>query len=95
MTKDEQLEVLRTLDKLPLNQAKNIALEILNSIQLPPMTDSRLSSTKKRAKVNKLVYQIKNYNSTAQVCSTMWNLEQALGGYRIINSSWDNHYKGI
>jgi hypothetical protein len=95
MTKDDQLTILGTLDKLALNEAKTKAMEILNSIQVPPMTDSRESAIQKRASVNKLKYDIQNANTSKYVCESMWGPFLSKEGLGVMNSAWKKHYKGI
>lgn len=95
MTKDEQLVILGTLDKLPLNEAKAKAMEILDSIQVPPMTDSSESAMRKRASINKLKYDIQNANTSKYVCKSMWGPFLSNEGLGVTNSAWKSHYKGI
>lgn len=87
MTKDEQLAILGTLDKLPLNEAKAKALEILDTF--PTKT------VRQAAAVNRLIYDIKNANTSKYVCESMWRPLLASEGLRVTGSSWDKHYKGI
>ena len=87
MTKDEQLAILGTLDKLPLNEAKTKALEILATF--PTKT------VRHKAAVNRLTYDIQNANTSKYVCESMWRPFLASEGLRVTGSGWDKHYKGI
>lgn len=87
MTKDDQLAILGTLDKLPLNEAKSKALEILATF--PTKT------VRQKAAVNRLTYDIQNANTSKYVCESMWRPLLASEGLRVTDSGWDRHYKGI
>lgn len=87
MTKDEQLAILGTIDKLPLNEAKTKALEILATF--PTKT------VRQTAAVNRLTYDIQNANTSKYVCESMWRPLLASEGLRVTGSGWDKHYNGI
>ncbi len=87
MTKDEQLEVLNVLDKLPLDEAKSKALEIISTF--PTKT------VRQTASVNRLKYDIETANTSKYVCESMWRSYLASQGLRVTNSTWDKHYKSI
>ncbi len=87
MTKDEQLAILGTIDKLPLNEAKTKALEILATF--PTKT------VRQTAAVNRLTYDIQNANTSKYVCESMWRPLLASHGLRVTGSGWDKHYNGI
>ena len=87
MTKDEQLDVLNVLDKLPLNEAKSKALEIISSFPT--------KSVRQTAAVNRLQYDIETANTSKYVCESMWRSYLASQGLRVTDSSWDKHYKSI
>jgi len=87
MTKDDQLAVLQSLDKLPLAEAKSKALEIIATF--PTKT------VRQKAAVNRLTYDIQNANTSAYVCESMWRPYLASQGLRVTDSSWDKHYRSI
>lgn len=87
MKKDEQLDILNVLDKLPLAEAKSKALEIIATF--PTKTVSQTAST------NRLKYDIETANTSRYVCETMWRSYLASQGMRVTGSSWDKHYKSI
>lgn len=87
MTKDEQYEILRTLDKLPLDEAKARALEIISTFKTKTLDQ--------KARVNQLTYDIKTATSPEYVCESMWRAWLASEGLRVTDSSWDRHYKSI
>lgn len=87
MTKDEQLAILNVLDKLPLEEAKSKALEIITTF--PTKTVSQ------KAAVNRLTYDIQNANTSKYVCESMWRPYLASQGLRVTDSSWHKHYKSI
>ena len=87
MTKDDQLTILGTIDKLPLNEAKTKALEILATF--PTKT------VRQKAAVNRLTYDIQNANTSKYVCESMWRPLLASEGLRVTGSGWDKHYNGI
>jgi hypothetical protein len=87
MTKDDQLAVLGTLDKLPLNEAKTKALEILATF--PTKT------VRQTAAVNRLIYDIKNANTSKYVCKSMWGPFLSNEGLGVTGSAWKSHYNGI
>lgn len=87
MTKDDQLAILGTLDKLPLNEAKSKALEILATF--PTKT------VRQKAAVNRLTYDIQNANTSKYVCESMWRPFLASEGLRVTDSAWNKHYNGI
>jgi hypothetical protein len=87
MKNDNQLEILRTLDKLPLNEAKVIALEIIETF--PSKT------VKQKASANRLAYDIQNANTSKYVCESMWRPYLASLGLRVTDSSWNKHYSSI
>lgn len=87
MTKDDQLAILGTLDKLPLNEAKTKALEILAIFSTKTL--------RQKASVNQLIYDIKNANTSKYVCESMWRAELASEGLRVTGSPWNKHYNGI
>tara|TARA_A100001201_G_scaffold50559_1_gene50331 strand:- start:339 stop:590 length:252 start_codon:yes stop_codon:yes gene_type:complete len=77
------LEVLRTLDKKPLNEAKTIALDILDK------------SDTKATRLNRLKYDINRANTAIEVTRIMWTTYMAGTGYRVHGSSWDKHYRSV
>jgi len=77
------LEVLRTLDKKPLNEAKTLALEILEK------------SETEAVRLNRLVYDINHAPTSAEVTRIMWTTYMAGTGYRVHGSSWDKHYRSV
>lgn len=87
MTKDEQLDVLKTLDKLPLAEAKQKALEIIATF--PSKT------VKQVAAINRLTYDINNANTSKYVCESMWRPFLASEGLRVTDSVWNKHYSSI
>jgi hypothetical protein len=87
MTKDEQLEVLQTLDKLPLAEAKEKALAIIATFPT--------KSVKQQAAVNRLAYDINNANTSKYVCESMWRPYLASQGLRVTDSAWNKHYSSI
>lgn len=87
MTKDEQMDVLNVLDKLPLDEAKSKALEIISTF--PTKT------IRQTASVNRLKYDIETANTSKYVCESMWRSYLASQGLRVTDSSWDKHYKSI
>ena len=88
-------DILRTLPSLPLDKARSFALGILRDIPVPPMTNSSKSAINKRARVNKIIRDIENANSSFSIGKTMWNLDQAAAGLNVSNSAWQEHYKDI
>lgn len=87
MTKDEQLAILGTLDKLPLAEARSKALEIIATF--PTKT------VRQQAAVNRLTYDIYNANTSKYICESMWRPLLASEGLRVTGSGWDKHYKSI
>jgi len=87
MTKDEQLQILGTLDKLPLDEAKNKALEIIATF--PAKT------VRQKAATNRLIYDIQNANTSKYVCESMWRPLLASEGLRVTGSDWNKHYTSI
>lgn len=87
MTKDEQMDVLNVLDKLPLDEAKSKALEIISTF--PTKT------VRQTASVNRLKYDIETANTSKYVCESMWRSYLASQGLRVTDSAWDKHYKSI
>lgn len=87
MTKDEQLEVLKTLDKLPLHEARTKALEIIATFPV--------KTVRQQAAVNRLTYDIYNANTSKYICQSMWRPFLASEGLRVTDSGWDKHYKSI
>jgi hypothetical protein len=87
MTKDEQLEVLNILDKLPLGEAKAKALDIISTFST--------KSVRQIASINQLTYDVETANTSKYVCESMWRSYLASQGMRVIGSTWDKHYRGI
>jgi hypothetical protein len=87
MKNDNQLEVLRTLDKLPLEEAKTIALEIIKTFPF--------KTVKQKASANRLAYDIRNANTSKYVCESMWRPYLASLGLRVTDSAWNKHYSSI
>ena len=91
----DKYNILRSIPSLPLFKARDFAIAILREIPVPPMTNSSESAIRKRAKVNKLIRDIENANSSVSIGKTMWNLDQAKAGLNVANSAWTEHYKSI
>lgn len=87
MTKDEQLEVLGRLDKLPLSEAKSEALAIIATFPTKTL--------RQKAAINRLTYDIQHANTSKYVCESMWRPFLASEGLRVSGSGWDKHYNGI
>lgn len=91
----DKYDILRSLPSLPLSKARDFALSMLREIPVPPMTNSSIPAMRKRARVNQLIRDIENENSSISIGLTMWNLDQAKAGLNVANSAWTEHYSGI
>lgn len=88
-------DILHDFPHLSLESARSLALTVLESIPVPALTDNRPSAINKRARVNKLIRDIKNANSSTSIGHTMWNLDNAAAGLKVPNSAWQKVYKDV
>ena len=80
---DFDLDILRSLEKLSLNEAKTISIDIIKA------------SKTKQVVVNRLVHDITKALTSKEVCRIMWQTYMSGTGFGTLNSSWKKHYKGI
>jgi hypothetical protein len=88
-------DILHNFTRMPLEEARAAALEVLESIAVPPLSDNRASAINKRARINKLIRDIKNERSSASIGQTMWNLDLAGAGLKVSDSAWQRAYKEV
>ena len=88
-------DILHDFPRLSLESARTLALSVLESIPVPPLTDNRQSAINKRARINKIIRDIKAVNSSTSIGQTMWNLNHAAAGLNVPNSAWQKAYKNV
>lgn len=74
------LDILRNLEKLSLNDAKAISIDIIKS------------SKTKLAVMNRLVHDLTKAPTAKEVSRIMWQTYMSGTGFGTINSSWKKHY---
>lgn len=82
MSNPFNLDVLRTLETLPLAEAKSKATEIMQSMKTKQVVVARLVSDISRAPTSREVSRI------------VWATYMSGTGFGLIDSSWKKHYKG-
>tara|TARA_B110000503_G_scaffold57388_1_gene91948 strand:+ start:583 stop:822 length:240 start_codon:yes stop_codon:yes gene_type:complete len=75
------LDTLRTLDKLPLDAAKEVAVSLID-----------VTKTKKLV-LNRLQYDISKAWNSAEVSRIMWQVYMSGTGLGTLGSAWKKHYK--
>lgn len=80
---DFDLDVLRSLEKLSLNEAKTISINIIKASKTKP------------AVMNRLTHDLTKALTSKEVCRIMWQTYMSGTGFGTLNSSWKRHYNGI
>ena len=77
------MNMLQKLDKLPLNEARSAAVNLIDP-----------KKTKKIVR-NRLEYDISKAPASAEVSRIMWQVYMSGSGYGTLGSSWKKHYNSI
>lgn len=77
------LDILRSLEKLSLNEAKTISLDIIKT------------SKTKLVVMNRLIRDLTAAPTAKEVSRIMWQTYMSGTGFGTLNSSWKKHYNGI
>jgi hypothetical protein len=77
------LDILRNLEKLSLNEAKTISLDIIKT------------SKTKLVVMNRLIRDLTAAPTAKEVSRIMWQTYMSGTGFGTLNSSWKKHYNGI
>ena len=77
------LEILRDLENMPVDQAKSQSIEIIKSSKTKP------------AVMNRLVFDITQAPTSREVMRIMWATYMSGTGFGTLGSTWKKHYKGI
>lgn len=77
------MNMLQKLDKLPLNEARSAAVNLIDP-----------KKTKKIVR-NRLEYDISKAPTSAEVSRIMWQVYMSGSGYGTLGSSWKKHYNSI
>jgi hypothetical protein len=74
------LDVLRGLEKLPLNEAKTISIDIIKTSKTKPVV------------MNRLVSDLSKAPNSKEVSRIMWQTYMSGTGFGTLNSAWKKHY---
>lgn len=77
------MNMLQKLDKLPLNEARFAAVNLIDP-----------KKTKKLVR-NRLEYDISKAPNSAEVSRIMWQVYMSGSGFGTIGSAWKKHYNGM
>lgn len=77
------LNTLRILEKLSLDAAKEISINIVKTSKTKPVV------------MNRLVHDLTKAPSAKEVSRIMWQTYMSGTGFGTLNSSWKKHYNGI
>jgi hypothetical protein len=77
------LDVLRNLELMPLDDAREVSIDIIKSSKTKPVV------------MNRLVYDITKALTSREVMRIMWATYMSGTGFGTIGSKWKKHYSGI
>lgn len=77
------LDILRNLEKMPLNEAREISLGIITESKTKP------------AVMNRLVKDIQKAFSAREVSRIMWATYMSGTGFGTFGSAWKKHYNSV
>jgi hypothetical protein len=77
------LEILRDLENMLIDEAKSKSIEIIKS------------SKTKQAVMNRLVFDINKAHTSREVMRIMWATYMSGTGFGTLSSAWKKHYNGI
>lgn len=77
------LDVLRNIETMPIDEAKNVATDMIKSTKT------------KQAVMNRLVSDISKAPTSREVMRIMWATYMSGTGFGTMNSSWKKHYNGV
>ena len=74
------LDILRSLEKLSLEEAKSVSIDIIKTSKTKPVV------------MNRLVHDITKAPTAKEVSRIMWQTYMSGTGFGTLNSSWKKHY---
>lgn len=77
------LEILRNLELMPLDDAREVSINIIKSSKTKPVV------------MNRLVHDITKALTSREVMRIMWATYMSGTGFGTLGSTWKKHYKGI
>lgn len=84
---EDRTEVIRKLERMPLEKARQTALDLLESWN-PKKINGKASK-------NRVIYDITKSFTSSEICSIMYRLQLAQEGLGTVNSAWQSHYRSI
>ena len=86
-----QREVLYSLEKMPLDQAREVATDMLNT----PKPGGKQPTLKQKIVVNRLIYDVSVARTSQEVMRIMWQVYMSSSGFGISDSAWKKHYNNV
>lgn len=80
---DFNLDVLRDLENMQLDDARGISIDIIKSSKTKP------------AVMNRLVYDINKALTSREIMRIMWQTYMSGTGFGTIGSAWKKHYRSV
>ena len=80
-------DIMRQIPKMPLEEAKTIALEILEEWN-PKKIQGKASK-------NRTIYDIKKAYTSNEICGIIYRVHMASEGLGTIGSGWQQHYRNV
>lgn len=78
--------LLNSFDKMHVPDARALAISMLN-------TPNPRATVRQKMVVGRLIRDIENTRTSAEVTRIMWNVYMSKSGYGIPNSAWKTHYR--
>ena len=84
---EDRTEVIRKLERMPLEKARQTAIDLMESWD-PKKIQGKASK-------NRIIFDLQKACTSADICGIMYRLQLAQEGLGTINSAWQQHYRNV
>lgn len=84
---EDRTEVIRKLERMPLEKARQVAIELMDSWD-PKKIQGKASK-------NRIIYDLQKACTSADICGIMYRLQLAQEGLGTVGSKWQQHYRNV
>lgn len=85
--KEDRTEVIRELEHMPLEKARQTAIDLMDSWD-PKKIQGKASK-------NRIIYDLQKACTSAAICGIMYRLQLAQEGLGTVGSKWQQHYRNV
>ena len=84
---EDRTEVIRKLERMPLEKARQTAIDLMESWD-PKKIQGKASK-------NRIIFDLQKACTSADICGIMYRLQLAQEGLGTVGSAWQQHYRNV